>query len=465
MKYLSSLKNRYFEPCGYKDIIQLSIPLVLSTGCWSIQQFVDGVFLSWYSADALAASMPAGILSFCIVSFFLGTVSYINTFVAQYHGSGQNNRISSAIWQAIYFALFSEIALLCILPFARHIISWSGHPPALAIMEDQYFCIVCSGSGFMILASAMSSFYSGRGKTWTIMWVNISGTIVNILLDYALIFGNWGFPELGIQGAALATVASYANNAFWFTLLLFCPSKNRKEYCILSQWRLDKDLFWRLARYGAPNGVHFVLDMVSFTFFIFLIGKIGRLELTATTMAFQINNVIFFPMMGFSMGNAILVGQQLGKNRPDIAVRCTWSNFHLTFCYMTIVASLYCFYPTLFINPFAAKAEPGTFDKIREIGIILLRFIAFYSIFDTFNLIFSSALKGAGDTRFIMFYSSFLGFLFLVLPPYLIISTGKGNIYIAWIFLSLFCTFSGLGFFWRFQTGKWKSMRVIGKKA
>lgn len=461
MKYLSKFQNRYHEPCGYKEIVKIAVPLVLSTGCWSIQQFVDGVFLSWYSADALAASMPAGILSFTIVSFFLGTVSYVNTFTAQYHGAKQPSRISSAIWQAIYFSLLSEIALLCLIPFGRKIITWSAHPSNLMLMEDQYFCIICSGSGFMILASALSSFYGGRGKTWTIMWVNISSTLINIVLDYAFVFGKWGFPEMGIRGAAIATVASYFNNALWFSLLMFLPLKNRREYSILKNWKWNKAIFLRLLRYGIPNGIHFVLDMISFAFFIFFVGKIGSLELTATTMAFQINNVVFFPMLGFSMGNSILVGQQLGSNRPDIAVRCTWSSFHLTFCYMSIISLLYCFYPGLFIDPFAAKADPVAFQKVREIGTILLKFIAFYSIFDTLNLIFSSALKGAGDTRFIMYYSSILGFLFLAMPPYLILLTGKGNIYVAWIFLSLFCTFSGLGFLWRFQKGKWKNMRVI----
>jgi len=215
------LKNRWNSVGGYREVLVIAIPLVLSTATWSVQHFVDRMFLAWYSPETIAAAMPAGMLSFTVISIFMGTAGYVSTFVAQYHGAKRFHRIGPALWQGIYISLFGGLVMLSIIPLAEPAFRLIGHSPSIQQHEIIYFQIMCLGGGTYIGSYALSGFFSGRGKTWPVMWVNAATTLVNLLLDYALIFGHWGFPELGIKGAAIATVAAGIFSLLLFFVLLF----------------------------------------------------------------------------------------------------------------------------------------------------------------------------------------------------------------------------------------------------
>lgn len=454
------LSNRWRCESGYRDVLKLAIPLILSTSACAIQHFVDRMFLSWYSAESIAAAMPAGMLNFTIMCLFLGTAGYVSTFVAQYHGAGIKKRIGPAIWQGIYVALIGGIVHLILIPLAGKIFCFVGHEPLVQEYEVTYFKILCLGAAPAIASSAMSGFFSGRGKAWPIMWINFSATCVNLILDYALIFGNWGFPELGIKGAAIATVAS-GYFSFIVYLVLLSRRSHDRNFHTLRGFKLDRSLFLRLMRFGFPNGVQFFLDIAGFTTFLLIMGRLGITSLAATNIAFNINNLAFLPMIGFGISVSVLVGQHLGNNRPDLAKRSVYSGFHITFLYMSSMALAYLLFPDIFIIPFASKANPETFEPIRKTTLILLRFVAVYSIFDTFNIIFSAAIKGAGDTRFVVFTIVILSSLVLVIPSYVVLIILHKGIFFGWTIVTTYIILLGLVFFIRFLGGKWKSMRVI----
>jgi len=456
-------RKRWSAPGGYREVLWLAGPLILSTGSWSIQHFVDRMFLTWYSPDAMAAALPAGMLSFTVVSFFIGTASYANTFVAQYYGARRFDRVGPSVWQAIYFALAAGLLILVLIPLAPAIFAWSGHDPALQEMERVYFQILCAGGFFIVYSNALSGFFTGRGKVVEVMWINLAGTAVNLTFDYLWIFGRCGFPEMGIAGAAWATVLASAFNAVAFTALFLLPT-NRRAYATLRGWRFDRALFGRLMRYGVPSGVQFMLDMLGFTIFTFFVGRLGTLELGATNLAFQINTLAFLPMMGFGIAASTLVGQRLGQDNPDLAARSAWSAFHMTFVFMAAIAIAYVAVPQLFLDPFAARANPAEFAALSAMAIVLLRFVAAYCVFDTMNIIFAAALKGAGDTRFVMYTAVLLGWAVMVIPTWIIVRYRLGGIYLAWTFMTAYVILLALLFFARFQQGRWRSMRVIEKQ-
>jgi len=171
------------------------------------------------------------------------------------------------------------------------------------------------------------------------------------------------------------------------------------------------------------------------------------------------------PMIGMGIAISVLMGQHLGENRPELAERATYSTFHLTFVYMTTIALFYVVWPDLFMKPFAAHSDPTQFAPIRELTVVLLRFVALYSIFDTMNIIFASAIKGAGDTRFAMFMIVALSISVLILPSYAAIVYLSMGIYSGWVFVTAYIIVLGMVFFFRFLGGKWKSMRVIEERA
>jgi len=457
---LPRLASRWRAPGGYREVLVIAIPLILSTGAWSVLHFVDRMFLTWYSPEAIAAAMPAGILNFTIMSLFIGTAGYVNTFVAQYHGSERFERIGPSLWQGIYISLVGGLFLVLLSPFSASIFHFIGHAPAVREQEIIYFRILCLGAAPPIMSSALAGFFSGRGESWPIMWVNSLATLLNIALDYAFIFGHWGSPEMGIKGAALATVLSGCFSVLLYLVLLSRRRYNR-IYSTISGWFFDRELFTRMLRFGLPNGVQFMLDMAGFTVFILLIGRLGTVELAASNIAFNINTLAFMPMIGFGIAISVLVGRYLGEDNPGLAGYSAWSGFQLTLLYMGLVSLSYVLFPEIYISAFAARADPESFKPIRDIAIVLLRFVALYSIFDTMNIIFASAIKGAGDTRFVMFMIVSLAMGGLAIPSYIAIIVLKMNIYSAWIIVTIYIILLGSCFLWRFLGGKWQSMRVI----
>lgn len=461
---MSWLKNQMDGEGGYRDVTRVAIPLVLSTSAWTIQHFVDRMFLTWVSPDAVAASMAGGILQFTIVGLFLGTAGYANTFVAQYVGAGRPERVGPAIWQGLYFCLFSSVFAIPMVLLADPLFDWIGHEPAIAEQEKIYFRILWYVMFFHTSAAVMPCFYTGRAKTWTVMWVNVVTTIINGLLDYAMIFGHWGFPAMGIRGAAIATAIALVFNATVFFLLLM-QKKYRDEYAMLSGWRFDPELFRRFLRFGVPSGLQLSLDVLSWTLFIMIIGRIGKAELAITSIAFNINMLAFVPMIGCGIAVTTLVGQYLGQNRPALARRACWSSFHLSTFYMTMFSLAYLLVPDLFFSPFAAYSDPEQFEVLRQMGHTVMKFMAFYCLFDTMNIIFSGTLKGAGDTRFVMKACVGLGWLLMVLPMSATLYFGHLTLNLAWLFATVFICSLGLVYWKRVWDGQWESMRVIEPEA
>lgn len=454
------IKNRWDCGGGYREVLIVAIPLILSTATWSVQHFVDRMFLTWYSPETIAAAMPAGMLNFSLISIFMGTAGYVTTFVAQYHGAKRYHRIGPALWQGVYISLFGGIVLLCAIPLARPIFSIVGHSLQVQQNEVVYFQILCLGGGAYIASYALSGFFSGRGKTWPVMWVNVFTTVVNLILDYALIFGRWGFPELGIRGAAIATVVAGVFSFLVF-LALLSTRRNDEVYRTIRGWRPDKDLFVRLLRFGFPSGVQFFLEIAGFTGFVLVVGRLGTASLAATNIAFNINTLAFMPMIGCGIAISVLVGQYLGADQPDLAQAAAYSGFHLTFIYMVSIAAAYVLVPDIFVAPFAHRADPSSFGEIYRYSIVLLRFVAVYSIFDTMNIIFCSAIKGAGDTRYVMTMTVILSIFVLIIPVYLAVEVFKTGLMIAWVTATAYVSLLGITFYIRFRGGKWKTMRVI----
>ena len=452
------LRERWSQEGGYREVLKVAVPLILSTGSWSIQHFVDRVFLTWYSREALAAALPAGMLSFTFASFFMGTASYVNTFVAQYTGAGRPAQVGRSMWQGIYFGLLAGLFMMGLYPFAAQIFDWVGHDPGVRALEVTYFRIMCIG-GFNIAGAALSAFFTGRGKTMTVMWVNFAVTALNIVLDYAWIFGHWGFPRWGIEGAAWATVIARVFGTAIFVVLIF-RSENRRRFNTLGGWRPNPALFRRLMRFGLPNGVQFMLEILAFSMFIMLVGRLGAVELAATNIASNINTLAFLPMLGVGIAVSTLVGRHLGEDRPDLAEQSTWSAFHLATLYMGVMATGYVLLPHLFLMPFASGADAESFAPVWRVCVVLLRFVAVYSLLDGMYIVFSAGVKGAGDTRFVMMVSLLLSWTIMVIPVYLAVTYGR-SLYLAWTFTSAYIVIIGIVFLFRFRGGKWKSMRVI----
>jgi MATE family multidrug resistance protein len=453
--------ERWSKPNGYRQVLAISLPLVASMGSITLMQFTDRMFLANYSVDAIAAALPAGIASFTAISFFMGVATYTNAFVAQYTGARALTRVGAALWQGIYFSLLAA-GLIALLYFVSGpLFDLIGHSPSIRALEVTYFNILTLGAGLPVLGSALACFYTGRGLTWTVMMVHMAGAAVNIPLDYCLINGVGPFPELGIVGAGIATVTASTVIVVTLSLLIFSRS-NRVRYGTWKSRAFDKELFGRLMRYGVPSGTQFFLEIFGITFFIQMLGRLGDLELAASNIVLSIETLSFLPMVGFHIGNATLVGQAIGGGRPKEGVDATTSTLHITMAYMMLVAAIFVFTPEPLLHLFKADHHnPSQYSEIMDLGVILLRFVAVFCIFDALNLVFSGAMKGAGDTQFIMWTIAALSLGVMIAPVYIAVEIIGAGLYTAWTLATLYICGLGVAFMLRYRQGRWMKMRVI----
>lgn len=442
---------------GVKEVLLVAIPLILSSGAHTVQTFIDRMFLTWYDRDAMSGAMLAGICNFCAVAFLMGLVGYINTFVAQYGGAGRLERIGPSIWQGLYIAILTGIMAIGMLFFAEPLFAFIGHSEKVQAYEVQYFKIMAFSILPALVSTAFSCFYAGRGETVVVMWINVFVCAVNLILDYLLIFGNFGFPRMGIEGAALATVIAIYSSVMIYAVMFF-QRKYDVIFNTIRGWKPDWVLIKRILRYGTPNGINFMLDMITFTAFLAIVGKYDDVVQSATSMVFSVNMIAFMPVVGIGMAVSIVVGKYLGMDRAEYALRSAYVGIAIGVSFMLFISILYALFGKIFIMPFTIADKQA--EDLMIIAQRMLYFVAIYSVADAVVIIVSSVLKGAGDTRFVMNVSFIGGAIFMVLPAYVAMRLNL-SYYVPWFAITGFIMLLAVIFSLRFKGGKWKKMRVI----
>ena len=448
---------------SYRTVFSVSLPLVLSMAATTVMEFTDRVFLANYSIEAIAAALPGGITAFLFLTFFAGVTSYLNVFIAQYTGARSLSRIGACVWQGIYFSMLAAVILIGLSFVADPLFRLGGHPPEVQRLESVYFRILCMGAGMNVLGTGLACFFSGRGKTRPVMVISIIGMLFNIPLDYALINGIWIFPEMGIQGAGIATVCSWTLIAMLYCVLIF-NRKNNRLYGVFTNRAFDAELTLRILRTGVPAALQFAMDVFAFTFFIFMVGRLGKVALAASNIAFSIESIAFMPAFGFSIGLSTLVGQSLGRNDVESAIRYTKQTICILLSYILLLDLLFFLAPHWVIQIFATAESTGaSYGQTMEQGIVLIRIMAIFISFDALYFIFTGVLKGAGDTRFIMWSIGIVTLVIMIFPITIGVRFLGWGIYACWIILTLYVISLCSASFFRYYQGKWKTTRVIEK--
>jgi len=438
----------------------MAYPLILSQLSFTVQTFADRLFLTWYSAEAVAGAVTGLFATWALMGLFIGTGEFLTTFVAQYLGAGRPERIGPAMWQGLYFSLGAGLLVAALSPLAGPFFAWGGHAPELQAQETTYASILMLGTFPVVLMATLSTFFAGRGDTRVVLLVNIVSTVVDVVLNALWIFGLAGFPRAGVAGAAWSTIVSQALGALLYFAIMMRP-RFREAYRTLSGWRLDPELLRRLLRFGLPTGLQFSLEILAFALFMMIVGRLGTAPLAASGIAFSLNMIVFMPMLGLGTGVSALVGRYLSAGRPEIAERTTWSALWMSVVYMTSCGLLYVLAPSLLLRPYAAGADPAVFAEVGATAVVLLRFVAVYSIFDMMNVIFSAGLKGAGDTRYPLGATVALSWVVMLAPAWLLCVRLGFGAYVAWTTASAYVVCLGLLMLRRFQQGGWKALRVI----
>lgn len=453
-------RRRWRGPGGTAEVLTLAYPLILSQMSFTLQTFIDRLFLTWHSAEAIAGATGALFVVWTLIAVCTGTGEYVTTFVAQYLGAGRPHRVGPVVWQGIYFAFLSGAAIAALSVFVPSLFHLAGHDPLLQEYEVTYARLLMWGAFPLVLMPTLASFFAGRGETRTVLAVNLVVLAANAILDYLWIFGRGGFAPGGVAGAASATVVAHGLGALLFMALVLRPAF-RSRFATLAGWRFQGSLFRRLLRFGVPAGLQYGIELLAFALFTLIIGRLGTVPLAATGIALNLNMIVFMPMVGLGLGVSAIVGRYMGRRRAGLAERATWSAFQVSLGYMGACAALYLLAPGWLLAPFAAGAEPSSFEQVEDLCVVLLRYVALYSVFDMMNVIFAAGLRGAGDTVYPLGATLGVSWLVMLLPTFVgCIWLGAGT-HLAWSAASGYIFVVGLIMLRRFRAGRWKRLSVI----
>ena len=449
------------KEASLSELWLLSYPLIVTMASQVVMQFADRMFLAWYSHDALAACVPAGVLAMTFASLFMGLASYTSVFISQYYAQKRYASVTISLWQGILLAVLSAGVLASLTPLGSWIIRLFDHGPSVTPLELKYFGILNLFGGFSVINNALASFFSGRGKTKVPMYVALGGNVINIFLNYIMIFGKLGFPEMGIAGAAWSTVLGAASMTLVFTGLIFA-GRVRKRFKVARLAGFYKPVFSRLLRFGVPNGFGFLMDVMSFTLFTFMVGNIDVLSLQASNVVMSLQPVVFTVILGLGIGIQILVSKYQGLNRPDLSVRVVKNACKLGYTYAGAVSLSFFFLAPFFVGLFIPASSPDA-ALIAEKTYPLMKLVSCFVLFDATYLIFGEAIRGAGDTKFYMFVMIFCAWFLLIPGTWLIVYKWHGSVFAVWSWLTFYAALTAVFMVWRFWLGKWKTIRVTAQ--
>lgn len=449
------MKEKWF------NLLKLAWPLIIANSFWNLQLTIDRIYLGNYSTEALASAMAVMGVFWVPMALLQQTASYLMTFVAQYFGAKEEHNIGPAVWQAIYVSLIGGILFLALIPLSPLIFNSIGHSESLIPLEIEYFNSICYSALPTGLVAVASAFFSGLGKTQTVIGINAVGLIANVIFDYLLIFGNLGFPALGVAGAGYATTLANFASALYGLYLVF-DKKYSLKYHIYSGYRWNMDLMKRYLRFGIPSGLQWALEGLAFTAFLIFIGRMeqGDAGLASSSIAITVMMLSVLPTLGMAQAVSVLVGQHLGNKKPELAEDAAWTGLQIAITYIVCIASTFVLFPHFYLSWFKNEQNLELWAQVQTITPFLLMYVAIFTCFDSMNLIFSFALKGAGDTQFVTLMALTIPWPIMVLPTWYM-QDWNNAVYWAWGAASIFIILQGLIFWQRFIGGKWKSMSVI----
>lgn len=436
--------------------LKLAMPLVLSNFSVAFMQFTDTLFVSrlggLYQGAILTPTMLIAVITAFAVSYF----SSVTTFVSQYQGAGDEDRVGAFAWNGLFLALYLGAGSLFLYPLASQVVDWFGHEPEVRELEASYLRVSLLGMPAAMGSMALSAYFYGLQRTGVATVATVTGILANIVVTYGLVFGKLGFPEMGFDGAAWGT--------FWAGLLefgllaaLFLFGRHSRRFAAKgASFSPEKQA--ALNRLALPAGIQAAVDLLSWgVAVVWMIGQFGTVHLAAASVLIRCMYLTFLPADGVALALVTLVGNAIGANRLELARAEVRTAFTLIATYMLSVGILYYLFRSPIMQAFTDDPE------IIRIGVQAMVWVSLFQFFDALNVTYLNALLGAGDNL----WPSVANVLFTV-----VILIGGGLCVVRyfpqlqsfgiWMVVAIYVLAQGLTFWARWRAGKWRFMRVVG---
>jgi len=456
---------------GLGEVLRMSAPTSMSMLGRTITQFVDGVMVAHLGPAIFSAQAIGGLVAFVPESFSIGALGVVNTYVSQNLGAGRQRRCGQYAWAGLAIAMLLSVLFMPLAAVARPLFAAIGHAADVQPMEILYFRYMILAVPLTMSVRVLEAFFYGLHRPIIVVATSLLANLLNVVGNYVLIFGKLGFPEMGLEGAAVASVASWlVQLAILLSVFLSHRIHRRFGTRMVRAVRLRqcKDIL----RIGWPAGMRFFIDLFTWTIFTAnLIGRFGTAHLAAATAAVRYMTLSFMPAVGIGIATTAIVGRYIGRGQPDIARKRAHTATITAIAYMGACALAFLLFRHPMVRLFTKISSDAATsgleaEKIVRIGGRIMVCAAVFQVFDAVGVVFSGALRGAGDTRWPMVITACLSIVVLV---------GGGTAMVLflpeleslgpYIAATAYVIVLGLVMAWRFESGAWRRINLLGPRA
>ncbi len=451
------LKKLYLSKETLFELVKIAVPMVVSQGAFAVMIFTDRYFMSQIDPVHMAAALGGGVATFFSFCFFSGLFSYTNAMAAQYLGAREEAKCSKVVTQGMIMTLMS-IPLLIIITFSvAGIFEGMGHDPIQVELERSYYLILMLGTPVFLAKICIASYFAGIGRTYIVMICDVCGLVLNVPLCYAMVFGKFGLPEMGIVGAGFSTIIA---ELFSFSLFIifYLQKEHREKFKILQSFHLDMGILRRFLRLGFPSGLELFLNVAAFNLFLLMFQAYGVVEGASAAIVFNWDILSFVPMIGLNIGVISLIGRFVGAQDMERANEVIAAGFLMGIAYSAVLAILYITFRFQLVEIFAPP--DGDFSEIRSLAAFMMVGLSSYAMADAICLVSGGVLRGAGDTRWLMIVSVSLHWAMLV-AQYFIILVFKLDPRISWLAFVVLMLCIAVVYMWRLVSGKWRDLERL----
>ena len=456
-------------PSPLRTLLVLAFPMVLARATQSVMGFADVYLVEHLGKEQIVASATGGLNSFIFMMLPMGTVFIVQSFVSQLVGAGDRDATPRYAWYGLGLSLAAGVISLAAFPLIDPALEAVGYDPEVTRLMSSYMKIRLFSVAAVVGMEVLNNWYGGLGNTWMSMVASMITMCIDLFLNIALIDGNFGFPAMGVDGAALSTtIGSFAG--FAFLLVAFWRRWGMAIGGPAPRRRADGnplDLSWRelvrVVRFGLPNGLNWLAEFGAFQMFVNIVfGGLGAETLAAFNVVLAINSVGFMPAFGLASAGAILAGQSIGANQKDKV----WPQVRLTLActgaWMGLIGILYLFFPERLLLLFDSTGSNG--DSFVQVGSTMLLISAAWQLFDATGITLSETLRAAGDTTWTAAARLVLAWGVFFPVAYLVARYGGGGAVGAMLCLVGYLMLLAGLFAYRFRSGRWRSIELIEPK-
>lgn len=441
-----------------KELLTLAYPMVISQGAFAVMIFTDRYFMSLVSPTHMGASLGGGVASFFCMSLFIGVLSYGNALTAQYFGREQYDKCSRVVTQGLLLTLCFAPLLVAIGYLSLGSFAFMGHAPEQVVLEQQYFIILIWGASFSLAKTCIASYFSGIGRTYIVMIADTAGVAINIPLTWVLIFGFGDIPALGIAGAAYGTIISTL-----ISLLIFCyfylERRHATSFMVKQSFHLDRGILRRFVRLGFPSGIEMFLNVAAFNLFLLMFQSYGIAESASAAIVFNWDIVSYVPMIGLNVAIISLIGRYIGAGDTRHMSQVIRISFILGLGYSSVLGLLFYFGREPLVAIFLANGSSG---EIQTLASFMMIGLATYVMADATILIAGGVLRGAGDTRWLMWASVLIHWLML-LVQYFVIKVWALGPKVSWVVFVAMILMTAVMYLLRMASSRWRTPEAFAR--